>query len=179
MPFSTDRLLKSQHRNPTSLLHPQLLHLAPRVAPAGFVRRGSSGATRLVNFSKPLVIQRGARGKFSLRVSFVRGVCVNWNQLYIALRERQSCGNGYQAKKLLQIARASLIQPRPRRKFGKRRWKLILFWSVIVYKMRPGVSLSIWSRSRTVITDYCVIFACLMLMTSASIMGDECDWTGR
>lgn len=50
----------------------------------------------------------------------------------------------------------------------------------VCVKMHPDVSLtSIWGRGRTIIADYCVIFACLMLMTSATIMGDECDWTGR
>ncbi|KAB0796212.1 hypothetical protein PPYR_10273 [Photinus pyralis] len=33
-------------------------------------------------------------------------------------------------------------------------------------------------RGRVALMDYCVIFACLMWVTSATIMGDECDWTG-
>ncbi|KAF2880864.1 hypothetical protein ILUMI_25309 [Ignelater luminosus] len=43
-------------------------------------------------------------------------------------------------------------------------------------KMRPDVYE--WGRGRTSLMDYCVIFACLMWVTSATIMGDECDWTG-
>lgn len=43
-------------------------------------------------------------------------------------------------------------------------------------KMGPDVYE--WGRGRKGLMDYCVIFACLMWVTSATIMGDECDWTG-
>ncbi|KAF5294937.1 hypothetical protein FQR65_LT10650 [Abscondita terminalis] len=44
-------------------------------------------------------------------------------------------------------------------------------------KMGPDVYE--WGRGRNKsLMDYCVIFACLMWVTSATIMGDECDWTG-
>ncbi|XP_018330714.1 meteorin-like protein [Agrilus planipennis] len=34
------------------------------------------------------------------------------------------------------------------------------------------------SRCRSCVVVCCIIFACLMRLTSGTIMGDECDWTG-